>query len=139
MNNTMDKISFPFRQTLFLLVFGGFAYCGIEILFRGYSHISMFLLGGMCFWFMGNEDDIFGHRLPMITKMFLSALLITISELITGLFINVQLHMGVWDYSAIPLNFMGQICLLFCIFWFLLSYPGIYISEAVKEWFSNCG
>ena len=37
----------------FLFLIGGALYYVIEILWRGYSHWSMFILGGICFVIMG--------------------------------------------------------------------------------------
>lgn len=45
---------------------------------------------------------------------------VTAAELIAGLIINVWLGMGVWDYSDMPLNLFGQICLPFSILWYIL-------------------
>ena len=39
--------------SLSALLTGGFLYCLVEILYRGYTHISMFLLGGICFLCIG--------------------------------------------------------------------------------------
>ena len=49
------------------------------------------------------------------------ALFITAIELIFGIFDNLIMGWQVWDYSEMPLNFMGQICLSFSLYWYLLS------------------
>ena len=36
-------------KLLVLAVIGGAIYVGIEMLWRGHSHPSMFILGGLCF------------------------------------------------------------------------------------------
>ena len=48
---------------LLLFLIGGLVYAWIEILWRGYTHWSMFVLGGICFIIMGllNEYKIPGH------------------------------------------------------------------------------
>ena len=43
----MKKIS----EYLFLWGIGGWIYYTLEILFRGFSHWSMFVLGGICMMF----------------------------------------------------------------------------------------
>ena len=50
------------------------------------------------------------------------------------LFDNIIMGWQVWDYSEIPLNFMGQICLSFSLCWYLLSLPlCILTSNLVKK------
>ena len=56
---------------------------------------------------------------------------ITVSELICGMIDNLWLKLNVWDYSNIPLNYLGQICLPFCMLWFVLSYLGALADEFV--------
>ena len=40
-------------QPLFLISFGGMVYFNFEILYRGYSHISMIICGGLSFYTIG--------------------------------------------------------------------------------------
>ena len=40
-------------KLLVLAVIGGAIYVGIEMLWRGHSHPSMFILGGLCFVSIG--------------------------------------------------------------------------------------
>lgn len=57
---------------------------------------------------------------------------ITAAELLSGLILNVWLGLGIWNYSGLPLNFMGQICLPFFGVWCLLSIPGIVILDWLR-------
>lgn len=50
-------------------------------------------------------------------------MIITAVELIFGCIFNLALKMKVWDYSQKPMNLWGQICLPYCILWFLLGFP----------------
>lgn len=121
-----------FLKYLFLFLFGGFTYGGIEILFRGYSHISMFIAGGLCFILIGLLNEVLPWNLSLISQMVISALIITTVELITGLIVNVWLNLNVWDYSSLPYNVAGQICLLFTNIWFLLSLPAILLDDYLR-------
>jgi len=46
---------------------------------------------------------------------------------------NILLEKNVWDYSHIPLNFLGQICLPFSGAWFMLYFPAEYLCLALKR------
>ena len=51
----------------------------------------------------------------------------------TGVIMNIGLGMKIWDYSKRPFNILGQICLLYSFFWFLLSFPAISICNFLRE------
>ena len=120
------------RYTLLFLL-GGFSYCFIEILYRRYSHISMLIAGGICFVLIGNLNRK-RKDMSLVGQMFLSAIIITGIELVTGLIVNVWLGLEVWDYSSLPYNFMGQICLLYTNIWFFLSILGILLDDYTRYW-----
>ena len=46
---------------------GGFLYCGIEILYRGYSHISMFFTAGICFLLIGFIEIVIVALFPALS------------------------------------------------------------------------
>jgi uncharacterized membrane protein len=116
----------------FLFIFGGFAYGTVEILFRGYSHISMFLAGGICFLLIGMLNEVFSGSISLIGQMAISALIVTFVELIVGMVVNVWLKLNVWDYSELPYNYKGQICLLYSNLWFLLSLAAILLDDYLR-------
>ena len=131
--STEGLIRNPYIKTVLFIIIGGFAYCGIEVLTRGYSHISMFFTGGLCFLLVGGISYWLGENVPLVVKMLLGAFIITMAELITGLIVNVWLDLGVWDYSRQRFNYMGQICLMFSAMWFLLSLPIIGVYRVVDR------
>jgi uncharacterized membrane protein len=108
---------------------GGFSYGGIEILFRGYSHISMFIAGGICFILFGLLNEVYSWKIALISQMFISAGIITAVEFLVGLIVNVWLKLHVWDYSGMPYNLLGQVCLLYTNSWFFLSLAGILADD----------
>ena len=115
---------------LFLLfLMGGMIYFAIEVAFKGDSHWSMFIVGGMAFLFIGGINNYFDYDMPLVQQMLCSAIIITFLELVSGLIVNVWLGMEVWDYSNIPLNFMGQICPRFFLIWYFLSLAGIFLDD----------
>lgn len=117
---------------LFLFLLGGFTYFYIEILFRGYSHFSMIICGGLAFVLCGAINQVAPIRISLITQMILSACIITLLEFITGYIVNIQLGWGVWDYSELPYNLYGQICLAYSLIWLVLSLICILADDFIR-------
>lgn len=122
-------------KALFLWAIGGCIYYAVELIWRGYSHWTMFILGGLCFVLIGAINELYTWDVSLISQMLISALVITALELITGLIVNIGLGWGIWDYSQVPYNFYGQICLLYTVFWFFLSLPGILLDDYIRYQF----
>ena len=97
-----------------LFCLGGGAYTVLELLWRGWSHVSMFLTGGLCFLLLGGLEKA-KPRLPLPLRMLPGAGIITMLELAAGLIVNRDY--AVWDYRGQPGNFLGQICPVFCLLW----------------------
>ncbi len=114
---------------IFFLI-GGLLYQMVEILWRGYTHPSMFIVGGLCFVLLGLLNEIGPCRnAPLLVHMVLAASIVTAVELLAGLVLNVWLGLGVWDYSGLPGNFMGQVCIWFALLWLLLSLPAMKLED----------
>lgn len=116
----------------FLFLVGGTIYFLLEVLFRGYSHPSMFILGGICFLLIGILSESKYFQIPLLGQMLVSSLIITVMELATGLIVNVWLGLSVWDYSSLPFNFLGQICILYTVIWFFLSFAAIILNDYLR-------
>ena len=104
----------------------------IEILYRGYSHITMYLLGGFCFVIVGLVNNKFKWRTPIFKQMLIATVIITIAELFAGIILNGFLGLNIWDYSYMPFNLLGQICLTYMFLWFLLSAPAIILDDVLR-------
>jgi hypothetical protein len=115
-----------------LWLWGGFIYYLIEIAWRGYSHPSMFILGGICFVTIGGINNYFPWRLGLAWQALIGAGIITALELITGLIVNRWLGLGVWDYSGLPLNVLGQISLLYSFFWIPLAAVAVLLDDILR-------
>lgn len=111
---------------------GAMIYGLIEIMFRGFTHITMGVLGGICLLLIDLINRQLGFHQHIILKMLLSAIIITSLEFITGMFLNVLLRLDIWDYSNIPLNLYGQICLPFFVAWFFLSLLAIKLIDFIR-------
>lgn len=123
-NNTLKYI--------LLFFIGGYSYCIVEVLSRGYTHISMLVAGGICFVLIGLLNERVPRKMALLSQMVISAGIITVVELVSGLIVNVWLGLKVWDYSALPYNFMGQICLLYVNIWFFLSLASILMDDYLR-------
>ena len=126
----MNK-NFVLKEFIIFIIFG-LMYVTIELLYRGHTHYSMFIVGGICGVLIGLINDN-TPDMPLLPQCVLGAVIITVIELLTGLFLNVYLGLNVWDYSNQPFNFMGQICPQFCIIWCILSILVIHIDDWLKE------
>lgn len=117
-----------------LFSFYGWIYLIIEIIYRGYSHWSMFILAGLCGTLIGKINENGRDRLiPLWLQMFYSVLIVTYLEFLTGVFFNLVLRQKIWDYSDLPLNIYGQVCPYFSLAWFFLSLPIIILDDKIRE------
>lgn len=118
----MKKI---FKESSLLFLIGSILYPLIEILWRKKTHISMAILGGLCLAAIRLVDRALGKG-KFMQKALCSSILITQFEFLCGVIVNLGMGLDIWDYSANPLNLLGQICLLFSFFWFLISLPPLW-------------
>lgn len=119
-------------EYLILFLVGGMSYYIIEIIWRGYSHYTMMILGGICFVLIGLINEGYDYEMPLKKQMFISAIIVTILEFVFGIVLNKILGLNIWDYSDMPLNLMGQICLPFTILWFFLSLLAIIVDDYIR-------
>lgn len=124
-----NTIMRTFLSYLLAALIGGFGYCLIEIIYRGRTHYSMFFAGVIVlstFYFISNN-----YSLPLWAKCLAGMIIITLIELVLGIVFNIILKEGVWDYSNVPLNFLGQICVPFSLIWFVLSGVTFKVMEKI--------
>jgi len=119
-------------KSLILFLIGGLIYMFIEIAFRGYSHWTMFILGGICFLFLDGINNYISWNIPLWLQSLIGAIVITTLEFITGCIVNLWLGWNIWNYSDLSLNFLGQICLWFFFLWYLLSPVGIVLGDYLR-------
>ena len=107
-------------QKLAIFGAGGSAYVGLELLWRGRSHISMFAAGGLCLVLVGPLGT---SKLTWPSRLLAGMGIITAVELATGLLVNRDFR--IWDYRQLPGNFRGQICPQFCLLWLPLAWAAM--------------
>ena len=118
------------RKQILLFCTGGAGYVGLEFLWRGWSHFSMFLAGGSCFLLLGQLQKKAG-KWPMPVRALCGAGIITAVELVTGLIANGDY--SVWDYRTLPMNLLGQICLLYSLLWMPVSLAAMAIYRQIER------
>lgn len=115
-------------------VFGGLTYMGIELLWRCHTHWSMGVIGGLCFVLIGLLDELQDHP-PMLLQMIQGMCIVTAIELVSGVVLNIILGLGIWDYSNMPGNILGQVCPQFMAAWFFLSAAAVKIENLLHKIF----
>ena len=120
------------KKYFILGIIGGAVYVLLEMLWRGYSHWTMFLLGAVCFILIGLVNEVFEWDTPLILQMFCGCAIITALEFITGCIVNLWLGWDVWDYSQYKFNVLGQISLRSSVGWYFLSLVGIVLDDYIR-------
>lgn len=124
---------FLFFYALFLFLFGGAAYSAIEILWRGHTHPTMAILGGLCFLFFALW---FYLRAPLLLRLLCALLCVLFLEYAAGLLLNGVLGLRIWDYSALPYSLHGQICLRYSVYWLYLCLLSFLLFPLLERiWF----
>lgn len=92
----------------------------------------MFLVGGLAFFLIGLINEYIDWEMPLWEQMAIGAVIVTAIEFVAGVIINIVLEWQVWDYSNLPLNILGQICLPFSIIWFFVSLLAIVVDDYLR-------
>ena len=100
------------RASLFLL--GGGAYAALELAWRGTTHWTMFLTGGVCLCLL---------QAPGVSGL----------ELAVGAVCRRVLHTAVWDYADEWGNLAGLVCPKYTAYWFLLCGWVIFVLRGVES------
>ena len=115
-----------------LFFIGGLIYLITELLWRGRSHWTMFIVGGFCFIITGAINEILSWETSLIIQCVIGAVGITITEFISGIILNIWLKWNIWDYSNMPGNILGQICPQYFLLWILISGVAIVLDDYIR-------
>ena len=132
-NKSGDNMEKMKKDAAFFAI-GGIGYGIIELMWRGYTHPTMIMAGGICFVIFSRIAEKFKDK-PLVYKAALCSLGVTAVELVFGIVFNMIFKMNVWDYSKLPFNFLGQICLLFTFLWGALGMIFVPLAELLNEKF----
>ncbi len=106
----------------------------IELFWRGHSHWTMAVMGGVCFILIGDINEFIPWNMPLILQGGIGSVVITAMELFCGVVLNLWLKLDIWDYSTMPFNFLGQICLPFSLLWVALSIVAVILDDWLRYW-----
>lgn len=119
------------REYTGLFLAGAVGYSLLEILWRGYTHWTMGITGGLCLSTLYRVSGAV-RRWRSAARCALGSAIITGYELAVGWLVNLKLGWRVWDYSHLPFQFRGQICLPYSLIWFGLSLPVFRLCDWVR-------
>lgn len=122
------------NKAVILFLIGAAAYALIEVAFRGYTHWTMAVLGGILFLLLGGINEWIPWEMPLVLQCVIGAVIVTVAEFLAGLILNVWLGLGIWDYSDVPGNILGQICPQFIFAWLGLSLVAIILDDWLRYW-----
>ena len=121
-----------FYENAQVFLIGALLYNGTEVLFRGFTHWTMFLAGGLCVTALYNVF-LRLENIALWKKCLIGTTVITIVEFAFGCIFNLILKWDVWDYSGHSFHLWGQVCLLFTVFWFILSAPLVWLTKHLQR------
>lgn len=126
-------------KPVILFFTGAAAYGGIELLWRAFTghlpgHWSMALLGGLMFLLIGAINEGLSWNMPLLLQSLIGAAAVTAAEFVAGLYLNLWLGLNIWDYTGLPLNLWGQICLPFSVIWVGLSVIAVILDDWLRHW-----
>ncbi|MGN1346127.1 MAG: hypothetical protein ACI4V1_05030 [Eubacteriales bacterium] len=126
------------RKTEYVCVFlaGGVIYNLLELMWRGFTHWSMTLAGGLCVLLIHLLNQRL-HSRGLFLRCLLGCAVITGVEFTAGVVFNLMLGMNVWDYSGMYGNVLGQVCPAFSFMWFIMSYPACGFSNLARRFFDE--
>ena len=122
------------RKHLVLAATGGLLYVILELVWRGRSHWTMFMLGCLCFVALGLINEVLPWDMPLWQQVLVGAAIVTVLEFVIGCVVNIWLGWLVWDYSGLPGNILGQICPQYCLLWLPVSLAGIVLDDWLRYW-----
>lgn len=115
-----------------LFLSGALGYALLEMLWRGYSHWSMAIAGGLSLVTLVRVFQKLKNA-PLYFKSLIGGGIVTAIEFVFGIVFNRILGMGVWDYSGVRGNILGQICPVYSILWCLLCMPISFFEKTASS------
>ena len=106
---------------------GSVGYSALEVLWRGFTHWTMAVAGGVGYLLL-YKNDLRMRGQTLVRRCAAGCALLTAVEFVSGCLVNLVGRKKVWDYSHLPGNLLGQVCPLYTALWFLLCVPVLPLS-----------
>ena len=130
----MKKAIRKIIEYIAIFIVGAITYMLLEICWRGFTHWTMGILGGIVIILVGLINEVTRKDLPLIIQAPMASIIITLLEYWAGYILNIQLGMNIWDYSDLPFNVDGQVCLYYSLLWMILGIVAS-IADDLIRWF----
>ncbi|MEY8338470.1 hypothetical protein AALB16_10685 [Lachnospiraceae bacterium 62-35] len=119
--NKKQECFYLFFKNFILFIIGFFSYLAIEISYRGYTFFWSGVMGGIAIVIIDKFNDSISWDMDFALQCILGSMVITSLEFIFGTLDHSIFHLNMWDYSMLPFNYNGIICLPFSIIWIFIS------------------
>lgn len=128
-----------FLKPIILFSIGGCIYITIEIVYRFLmerppTHWAMYVLGGLVFLLIGGLNEHIAWEISFWIQDLIGTVITLLFEFIFGYVLNLRLGLAVWDYSNLPFNILGQVCLPFALIWAVLVAMAIILDDYLRYW-----
>ena len=120
------------KKYALLFLIGAIGYASIEIIWRGRTHWSMIIAGGLCFILFSLVAEILKEK-SILLRVGICAVGVTLIEFWFGVIFNIWLKMDVWDYSDVPFNILGQVCPIFALAWAGIALAFLPLANLINE------
>lgn len=126
-------------KPIILFSIGGGIYITIEIIYRFLmdrppTHWAMYVLGGLAFLLIGELNEHISWEIPFWIQDLIGTAITLLLEFVFGCVLNLWLRLAVWDYSNLPFNILGQVCLPFALIWAVLVAIAIVLDDYLRYW-----
>ena len=115
-----------------VFAFGAVLYPSLEVLWRGYSHYSMALAGGVACLLLYCLSALY-PALSRTARAVIGGGLILLVEFVVGVIFNLFLRMNVWDYTGKPFALLGQVCPSYALLWCALAYLFAAVYDQMRK------
>ena len=104
----------------------------MECFWQGYTNLTSFFMGGISGLIIGKLNHCPKYyKLAMWEDCFIGMTIVLIVESIFG---GIALYFGLrfWDYTNMPLNYKGIICLPYAIVWYIITPFCMWCEDALR-------
>lgn len=119
------------KYTVLFVAFSAL-YVWIEIMFRNRSDRSMIFLSGTVGIIIGLLNNVIPWSMGLVQQGLIGGfLIVTPMEYFVGKFL-VNQDLSIWNYSNMPCNIDGQICLSFTLIWCIISVIVVVLDDYLR-------